>query len=262
MTSPEPVVVLQGLQVRLGGRLILHPLDLTLFPGERLAVVGGSGSGKTTLARALAGLHPGGAVVAQQALVCGVDVTARIPRHFHGGSVGYAFQDALATLDPLQRIGPALQEVVQTHQPQLAAGQVQAQCTALLQQAGLSHPEVIQSRYPHQLSGGQRQRVGLALALAGQPRLLVADEPTSSLDPPLSRAIARQLLHLTATTHSDVPPALVLITHDLQLAQAVAETVLVLSAGQVVERGRMDGVVASPAHPATQLLLRASGLLD
>lgn len=253
---------LAGLQVQLGGRVILHPLDLQVCAGQRLAIVGGSGSGKTTLARALAALHPAGAVTAQLARVGDVDLTRPVPARFRGGVVGYAFQDALATLDPLQRVGAALREVIETHRPGLLPEQAAAACAALLAQAGLPHPEQVVERYPHQLSGGQRQRVGLALALAGQPQLLVADEPTSSLDPPLSRAIARQLLGLSRADHARPGLALVLITHDLQLARAVAEDVVVLHAGQIVERGSMESVLQTPTHPATQVLLRASGLLD
>lgn len=257
-----PLVRLVGLQVQLGGRMILQPVDLQVQAGERLAVVGGSGSGKTTLARALAALHPAGAVTAQQAWVGDVDLTQPVPARFRGGVVGYAFQDALATLDPLQRIGSALREVVRTHQPDLDPSRTAASCVALLAQAGLPHPEHVVDRYPHQLSGGQRQRVGLALALAGRPRLLVADEPTSSLDPPLSRSIARQLLGLSHATDNEPSMALILITHDLQLARAIAQHIVVLGAGQVVERGPIETVLQAPQHPATQVLLRASGLLD
>lgn len=268
MTVVRPWLVdIQDLSVQLGGRTIVSHFDLQLPVGQRLALVGGSGSGKTTIARALARLHPPGSVQATHAWVGGVDLcSARVQRdqsgkRFSGGVVGYAFQDTYGTLDPLQTIGSALCEVLAAHGLGRHPAERRDLGLGLLHRVELAQAQVLWSRFPHELSGGQRQRVGLALALAADPDLLIADEPTSSLDPHLSRAIARLLLHLSEPSATDAKPlTLLLITHDLRLAEVVAQQTMVLAAGRVVEAGSTAAVFAQPNHAATQTLLTASGL--
>jgi ABC-type glutathione transport system ATPase component len=268
MTAARPWLVdIQGLSVQLGGRAIVSDFDLQLPVGERLALVGGSGSGKTTIARALARLHPVGSVQAKQALVGGVDLCSaglhrqQTGKRFSGGVVGYAFQDSYGTLDPLQTIGSALCEVLAAHGLGNHPSERRNLGLALLHRVELAQAQVLWTRYPHELSGGQRQRVGLALALAADPDLLIADEPTSSLDPHLSRAIARLLLHLSEpATAGTKPLTLLLITHDLRLAEVVAQQTMVLAAGRVVEAGSTAALFANPVHAATQTLLTASGV--
>ena len=254
-TEGESVVDILGLRVAYGGSVVLDGVELRLGKGDRVALVGASGSGKTTLARSLAALLPGARVTAKRLHVAGIDVLAAPAadlRRLRGGGVGFAFQDALATLDPLQRIGRALQAVRMAH-GQDPAPEAMA---ALLAEVELPDPTRILRAFPHELSGGQRQRVGLALALAGRPRLLVADEPTSALDPPLARSLARLLVRLCAAADA---PALLLVSHDLLLVQATCTRALVLDRGQVVESGPVAALVASPRHAVTAGLVSAAG---
>ncbi len=280
MTNPQlaaqaqaqPVLQVTGLQVRYGELQALHGLDLVMAPGERVALVGGSGSGKTSAARALAGLLPRAQWSAQQLVVGGRplhDADERAWRMVRGRLVGMAFQDTTATLDPLQRIGTALDELLLLHR-NLGRGQggtLQQLRARLLESVELHEEPSLLQAYPHQLSGGQRQRVGLALALAGQPALLIADEPTSALDPRLSRAVARLLLRLSQSTpdHGSAegpPPAILLISHDFRLVQAVAQRALVLDGGRVVEQGPLAEMVRAPQHETTRTLMKHAGLQE
>lgn len=273
--APPPQLVLQvrGLQVSYGAVRALQGLDLTLAPGERVALVGGSGSGKTSAARALAGLLPRAQWQAQQLLLAGQplhNADEKAWRGVRGRRVGMAFQDATATLDPLQRIGSALDELLLLHGRQELAGQSAVDQRAhllqtrakLLESVELHQEPALLQAYPHQLSGGQKQRVGLALALAGRPALLIADEPTSALDPRLSRAVARLLLRLSQHGIDGPPPAILLISHDFRLVQAVAQRALVLQAGQLVEQGPLAEMVRAPKHEATQILMQHAGLFE
>ncbi len=240
-----------------GAVAALQNFQTTLQPGATLAIVGGSGSGKTTLGRALLRLDGRASVRATRLQVCGVDVLAAKPlelQALRGGRVGYCFQDALATLNPLQRVGDALRETQNAH----GASQP---LEMLLKQVELTDTKRILAAYPHQLSGGQRQRVGLAVAVAADPDLLIADEPTASLDPPLARSIARLLAQMAQTERPNRPRrALLLITHDLWLVQAVCETTIVLQHGMVVETGPTQRLIAQPQHAMTKTLLTAVGL--
>lgn len=253
----------EGLQVRYGSVTALDGLDLQLHPGERVALVGGSGSGKTSAARALAGLLRRDQWRAERLDIDGQALASAGERQWQavrGRKIGMAFQDAAATQDPLQRVGAALDELLTLHRG--ATGAALAEARAQLLRAVELHdePQILRA-YPHTLSGGQRQRLGLALALAGQPAVLIADEPTSALDPRLSRAVARLLLRLAEPGGAGDPPAILLISHDFRLVQAVAQRALVLEAGRVVEQGPMAALLDQPRHPATQALLRHAGLL-
>ena len=272
VAEPQPVLHVEGLQVTYGAVRALHGLNLTLAPGERVALVGGSGSGKTSAARALAGLLPRAQWSAGQLILGGQslrDAEERAWRSVRGRLVGMAFQDATATLDPLQRIGSAIDELLLLHRDLREAQSnseghetlLQAR-TRLLESVELHEETSLLQAYPHQLSGGQKQRVGLALALAGRPALLIADEPTSALDPRLSRAVARLLLRLSQGASDGPPPAILLISHDFRLVQAVAQRALVLEAGQVVEEGPLDEMVRAPKHQTTQILMQHAGLYE
>jgi len=270
--ADPPLVDVRGLTVRYGDTTVLQDVALTLHPGERVAVVGASGSGKTTLGRTLLCLTPGARVSAQVLTVCGLDLLRAKPselRSLRGGGVGFVFQDALATLDPLQRIGSALREAMAAHLTQTRA-QAEARLLHLLAEVELPEPERMLAAYPHEISGGQRQRVGLALALCAEPSLIVADEPTSALDPPLARGLAALLRRLcspgppdTATAPpSKARPALLLISHDMQLVRATCDRALVLAAGRLVETGTLGRLLADPQHEVTRALLQAAGLAE
>lgn len=251
------MVSVRDLRVAFSGQVALRGLNLELRAGERLAVVGASGSGKTTLGRALLGLLTDAQVQATRLNVCGVDVPSAdrtALARLRGGAVGLVLQDPLDSLDPLQRVGDALVEVIRAHTA-LSRAQARSRAVSLLGEMELADPLTIARRYPHQLSGGQRQRVGIALAMCAEPQVLVADEPTSSLDPTLAEQVASLLLSRCL----ERGVALLLITHDMMLVSALCGQVMVLHAGEVVEAGSVARIHSAPEHPVTRDLLRAAG---
>jgi len=249
----NPVIDIQNLSIRFGPHYVVKNLDLQVQPGESVALVGESGSGKTLTARSLLGLLPDGATLsADRFVIDGRDMRQagrEAWRALRGRRIGYVLQDALVSLDPLRRIGQQLADALS------AAGQrgaLEAQSIRLLQAAGISDAESRLARYPHQLSGGQRQRALIAAALAASPALLIADEPTTALD----MTVQRQILQLLAQRRRD-GHALLLISHDLAVVSELADRVLVMRDGEVVEQGRSGPLLAQPQHPWTQRLLRA-----
>ncbi len=257
-TEAHPLIDVCGLTVQYRDQVALHGVDLSLAAGERLGVVGASGSGKTTLGRAMLGLLPDARVDASRCLVGGTDLLTASPRQrreLRGGRAGLVLQDALASLDPLQRVGDAIVECIRAHRSTSRAC-AQRSAQTLLAEVELPAPDEMLRRYPHELSGGQRQRVGIALALANDPPLLIADEPTSSLDPPLALQIAR----LLRDRCDERGTALLVISHDLLLVGAICERLLVLDEGYLVEEGGFDDIARAPEASATKALLQAAGL--
>ena len=249
-----PLVQITGLRLQAGAQVLVDSLDLTLHAGEWLGLVGESGSGKSLTALAILALLPAGVrATAGRILWAGSDVLALDPaalRALRGGGIGVLFQDPLASLDPLRRIGAQYAEAFAAHGgPRGAAAWDQA--AELLARLGLPDPGAALQAFPHQLSGGMRQRAALALALAGQPRLLIADEPTTALDP----LHAAGLRALVAAERRSRGCAVLWISHDLASVREHADTVAVLYAGQVMEVGPARAVLAAPRHPYTQALL-------
>jgi peptide/nickel transport system ATP-binding protein len=245
---------LDELSVRYAGaaEAALGPVSLELAPGERLAVIGESGSGKSTLALALTALLPPDARVSGAVCWPGFDQPPR-----PGRDVGLVFQDPGASLDPVMRVGEQVAEVARAH---LGLGRraARARAVELIGRVGLPEPAAAARAWPHQLSGGQRQRVALAAAVVAGPRLLVADEMTSALDT-LSQA---RIVALVDGLVRDTGMALVFITHDLALAARVADRVLVLRGGRLVEAGPAGRLLAAPAEPYTAELIAAHIDLD
>jgi len=219
--------------------------------GETLAVVGASGSGKTTLARALLGLLPAGAARAGRVVLRGEEMTGEAAwRQVRGRQIGLVLQDPETALNPVLRVGDQVAAPLR-HHARLSRREAWARAVALLAEVRLPQPEALAHRHPHELSGGMRQRVGLAAALAASPSLLVADEPTTSLDLTTQRDILVLLRDLQRSRRL----ALVFVTHDLALVPVVASRVMVLDRGVVVEEGSVDRVLSAPAHAATRALL-------
>ena len=251
----QPVIDIQNLTIRFGAQQVVKNLNLQVWPGESVALVGESGSGKTLTARSLLGLLPPEATLsADRFVIEGQDMlhaSRQQWRALRGRRIGYVLQDALVSLDPLRRIGQQLADALQ------ATGQrdkstVQQQSVALLKAAGIADAESRLARYPHQLSGGQRQRALIATALAGSPALLIADEPTTALD----MTVQRQILQLLAQRRRD-GHALLLISHDLAVVAELADRMLVMRDGEVVEQGVSGPLLSRPQHRWTQRLLRA-----
>ncbi len=245
-------------------RPAIRPVDgvaLVLARGEALALVGESGSGKSLTALALLGLAPAsGRVAGGEVLIGGTDLLA-LPEHrrreFRGRRIGYVPQEAGGALDPVLTIGAQLLEALAVHRA-LRGPEARARATALLAEVGLPDPGATLHRYPHALSGGMRQRALIALALAGEPELLIADEPTSALDV----TVQAQILELLGALRRRRGMGLLLVTHDLGLVAGHADRVAVMYAGRIVEEAPVAGLFGGPAHPYTRALLAAVPRVD
>ncbi|WP_116376911.1 ABC transporter ATP-binding protein [Mycobacterium sp. MFM001] len=248
----EPLLSIDGLEVRFGDEVAVRGVDLTVEAGQTVAVVGESGSGKSTTAAAVLGLlPPGGRITAGRIVFDGVDITSadrRTLRSIRGSGIGYVPQDPMTNLNPVWKVGFQVTEALRANNIR------DTDAVELLSHAGMSDPVTQARRYPHQLSGGMCQRALIAIGLAGRPRLLIADEPTSALDVTVQRQVLDHLQRLTA----ELGTALLLITHDLALATERAERLVVMQRGEVVETGAAQSILAKPQHPYTQRLVAAA----
>lgn len=249
------IVDIQNLSIRFGSQTIVDGFNLSIQPGESVAMVGESGSGKTVTARALLGLQAKDATIdADRFLIQGrpaLDHSEREWRQVRGREIGYVLQDALVSLDPLRTVGQQLADALRASQ-QVAMKDIPSRSLQLLQEAGMADAEQRLSVYPHQLSGGLRQRVLIACALAGNPALLIADEPTTALD----MTVQKQILTLLRRRREN-GQAQLLISHDLAVVAELADRILVMRDGKVVESGETRQVLTTPQHPWTRRLLRA-----
>ncbi|MFJ5550080.1 ABC transporter ATP-binding protein [Streptomyces sp. NPDC093225] len=253
---PAPALDVRGLRLTLPGtaRPVLDGVDLTVGPGETVALVGESGSGKSLTSRSALGLLPPGATAEGTVRIEGEDVFGASParlRALRTGTVAMVFQDPRAALNPLRRIGDFVTESVR------AAGTVDektaaARATELLTEVGLDGS--VLRKYPHQVSGGMLQRVVIAAALMGDPALLLADEPTTALDVTTQAEVIALLARLRATFRT----GLLFVTHDLDLAAAISDRVYVMYAGRIAETGPADVLFAHPRHPYTAALLAST----
>jgi peptide/nickel transport system ATP-binding protein len=230
----------------------VEDVSFSLRPGTITALVGESGSGKSTVARLLARLYD---PTAGAVLFDGSDVShARRRRDVlrYRSQVQLIFQDPFGSLNPVKTIRHHVERPLRIHRI-VPSSQVEARAHELLRTVGLVPPEEIAAKYPHELSGGQRQRVSIARALAVEPKIVLADEPTSMLDV----SIRIGILNLMVKLKAERGIAFLYVTHDLASARYVADEILVMYAGQIVERGPMEQVLAEPLHPYTRLLLAA-----
>ena len=256
-SAPAPLLSVRDLHVsyRTGAGPLpaVRGVDLDLAAGETLGLAGESGCGKSTLAGALLRLLPKGTEVTGAVLLDGEDVLAMKPgrlRAVRWSSMAIVFQGALHTLNPVQRVGRQVAEAIELHRT-TGRGSAAAQVGELFELVGL--PARRAADHPHQLSGGQRQRVLIALALACDPKLLVADEPTTALDV----MVQAQILRLLGSLQSELQLAVLFITHDLSMLAAACRRLAVMYAGRIVEEGPARDVFAAPAHPYTRALAAA-----
>ena len=256
--EPNPALDVRGLTVRTsGGRTLLSDVSLQVAPGERVGLIGESGSGKTMTALAALGLLPDGVAATGHVALAEVpgnllDRGERALARLRGQAVSMVFQEPMTALNPLMRVGRQVAETMTVHGA--AHPDAAARAAELLAEVGL--PDGAARRYPHELSGGQQQRVVLAMALANDPAVLVADEPTTALDV----TVQRQVLDLMVRLVEDRGAGLLFITHDLAVVSQVCERVVVLLDGVVVEEGTVAQVFAQPRHEYTRRLLAASTL--
>jgi peptide/nickel transport system ATP-binding protein len=255
-TSATPVLDAAGLTVRTPDRTLVHGVDLTIAPGECVALVGPSGSGKTVIARALLGLAAPGLTVAADTLdLDGTDMRRASDRRWRrtrGTTVGYVGQEALGALDPLRPVGREVADALRLH-TDLSARERVDRVREVLGSVGLDPAIATDGRLAGTLSGGMRQRALIAAAIVGSPRLVVADEPTTALDADVAGAVVDVLRGVQARG-----AGLLVITHDLGLVAGWADRVAIVSDGRLVETGRTADVLESPASPVGRELVAAA----
>ncbi len=251
----SPLLSVEGLEVSFGNHAAVRGVDLSVLPGQTVAVVGESGSGKSTTATAILGLlPPGGRITAGRIVFDGFDIAAadrRALRSIRGRAIGYIPQDPMTNLNPVWKVGFQIREALRAN---TSGRRTRQRAVELLAEAGMPDPAKQAGRYPHQLSGGMCQRALIAIGLAGRPRLLIADEPTSALDVTVQRQVLDHLQRLT----EELGTALLLITHDLALAAERAESVVVVHRGVVVESGAARSILQNPQHEYTRRLVAAA----
>jgi len=254
------LVSIRGLRVGFDGQPALRGLDLDVARGEAVGLVGESGCGKSVTWLAALGLLPGHAEVAGSVRLDGQELLGAPPSvldDIRGGRVAMIFQDPASSLNPVHRIGRQVREALALHRG-IAGSAARAEAKRLLDEVGIPDAARRLDAYPHELSGGQNQRVMIAIALAGRPELLVADEPTTALDV----TIQAQILELLGRLRRENDMALVLISHDLGVVAETCERVAVMYAGRIVEEAPTASLFARPSHPYTQGLLGALPPLD
>jgi peptide/nickel transport system ATP-binding protein len=253
-----PLLAVRNLRVefntRRGTLVAVDDVSFEIAPGEVLGVVGESGAGKSITGSAIIGLlEPPGRIAAGEIVLEGERIDhlgAEAIRRIRGRRIGAIFQDPLTSLNPLYTIGEQLVETIRTHLPLDAAG-ARRRAIELLGEVGIPAPERRIDHYPHQFSGGMRQRVVIALALCANPRLIIADEPTTALDVSIQAQII-QLLRKLGREHGT---AVMLITHDMGVIAETADRVAVMYAGRIAEIGPVQAVIHDPQHPYTAGLM-------
>ncbi len=263
--SGGPLLQVQNLRVefptRHGTLLALDDISFDIAPGEILGVVGESGAGKSLTGAAIIGLlEPPGRIAGGRILLEGRridDLDADAMRRIRGRQIGAVFQDPLTSLNPLYTVGRQLVETIRTHLP-MDEAQARERAVDLLRQTGIPAPEARIDQYPHQFSGGMRQRVVIALALAAQPRLIVADEPTTALDV----SIQAQIISLLKRLAREQGAAVMLVTHDMGVIAETCDRVAVMYAGRIAELGPVHEVIHHPAHPYSRGLMGSIPAMD
>jgi peptide/nickel transport system ATP-binding protein len=246
---------------RRGTLLALDDISFSISPGEVLGVVGESGAGKSLTGSAIIGLlDPPGRIAGGEVRLAGQRID-NLPyeqmRAIRGRRIGAIFQDPLTSLNPLYTIGRQLVETIRTHLP-LSETQARARAIKLLQETGIPAAEHRIDQYPHQFSGGMRQRVVIALALAAEPQLIVADEPTTALDV----SIQAQIIALIRRLCKEHGAAVMLVTHDMGVIAETCDRVAVMYAGRIVEVGPVADVIHRPSHPYTVGLMGSIPAMD
>ena len=263
----EPLLEVKNLRINFktyaGLVQAVRGVDFTLAKGETLAIVGESGSGKSVTSNALMRLipQPAGRYEDGQILFEGKDLlklSEREMESIRGNEIAMIFQDPMTALNPTMRVGKQIMEVILTHKKGVSKEAAKQRAIELLAEVGIPDPERRFKQYPHEFSGGMRQRVVIAIALAAEPKILIADEPTTALDV----TIQAQILELMKKIQEKNGNAIIFITHDLGVVANVADRVAVMYAGQIVEYGSSHDIFYNPKHPYTWGLLGSMPYLD
>lgn len=256
--SQPPLLDVNNLNITFGkgdhANHAVKGISFTIHKGETVAVVGESGSGKSVTAMSLTRLLPesshcriDGRIQLEDQNV--IDLDARSLRKIRGGKIAYIFQEPSTSLNPVYTIGYQIEEALELHRPDVS--DQQAECEKLLDSVGIKNPKQTLRDYPHQLSGGMQQRAMIAMALACQPKLLVADEPTTALDV----TIQAQIIELLKKLKKEQDMSIMLITHNFGIVSGFADRVIVMFRGEIVEEGPTSEVLKHPQHPYTKALI-------
>ncbi len=239
----------------------VRDVSFSLYEGETLAIVGESGSGKTVTCKTLMRLLSKNASIdAGEILLEGRDILKageRTMRSIRGNEIAMVFQDPMTSLDPTMKIGRQIEEVITLHR-KVKQGEARKRMLELLELVGIEDPERRSRQYPHEFSGGQRQRIVISIVLACDPKVLIADEPTTALDVTMQA----QIIDLLKSLQKKINTSIIFITHDLGVVANVADRVAVMYAGKIIEIGRSDEIFYDPRHPYTWGLLNAMPTLD
>lgn len=262
----EPILQVQGLvtqfRTKHGYVTAVDGVSFTVHKGETLGIVGESGCGKSVTSLSILQLLPNGIgrIAEGKVIFKGEDLVQKSNRelsHIRGRDIAMIFQDSMTSLNPVLTVGYQLEETIAVHR-KLPRKEIKKQALNILTQVGVSAPEQRLKEFPHQLSGGMRQRVMIAMALSCNPALLIADEPTTALDV----TIQAQIIDLMIELKDEIDAAIMLITHDMGVVAEMADSIMVMYAGQVVEYGTAHQVFANPLHPYTRGLLASIPRLD
>jgi oligopeptide/dipeptide ABC transporter ATP-binding protein len=258
----DPVLSIKDLAVQFttddGTVKAVDGITYDVYPGETLGIVGESGSGKSVSTMSILGLipTPPGKIVSGEAMFKGRDLlklSKRELRRVRGNEMAIVFQDPMTSLNPVLKVGYQLGEAIQAHHPNEKEAEIKERVIGLLRTVGIPQPERRYDQYPHEFSGGMRQRAMIAMAISNNPSLLIADEPTTALDV----TIQAQILTVLKTAQEETNAATIMITHDLGLIAELADRVIVMYAGKIVELGDVHTIFAAPRHPYTVGLMES-----
>ena len=260
-TDTRPLVQIEDLNVQFtGGKKVVQAVSgvsLSVRRGESVALIGESGSGKSVTLRTLLRLHPERKTVMKgKVQVAGHDVLrmdGKALSGYRGKTCSMMFQDPLLALDPVYPVGAQIVEAIRRHEPSVSKAEAEKRALQLFERVSIPSPEQRLKAYPHEMSGGMRQRVMIALALACNPQVLLADEPTTALD----ATVQIQILLLLRQLQRDLGLGIIFVTHDIGAAVEVADRIAVMYAGRIVEEGTAEQLIRSPRHPYTMALLQS-----